>query len=164
MKKEITKILSVILISIGLVGVSFAEQPESPLQSELKAFLVTDGEAGEVLNETDTVEPGKVIEYQIRYSNVADAPLRRIQAQGYVPEDTFLLEGSIRQPEGITTMFSIDDGRSFHVPPIPYTYTDEDGRSEERIATTDMYQYIRWDISELSSGESIEFSYRVEVR
>lgn len=159
--------------------VSAQEEVESPLVSELKAFLVvtvdTDdkaaadkaqqsgGKLGEQMTETESVAPGGVIEYQLTYTNRSEEPLRSIVADGVIPEQTNFIEGSLRGPKGIRTLFSIDAGVTFSVPPVYYTEKDEEGRAVRKVATPDMYERIRWEIPALPGGKSVELAYRVEV-
>ena len=158
-------VLSVIVGAWSIVSTpSLIAEEESPLVSNLQAFLVVEGELGEELSETETVEPGEIIEYRITYSNVAEESLRAVVADGIIPGETFLVEGSIRQPDGVRTLFSIDDGVTFGPEPIYFIEIDEQGIEHEREATPDMFQRIRWEIDRIPSGETLKFAYRVKVR
>jgi uncharacterized repeat protein (TIGR01451 family) len=152
-----------LLFASGLLAAALQAQ-ESPLQTELKAFIVTAGERGDELTETEEVTPGQVVEYLLVFSNVSDQSLFDIKAIGIIPQETEVQVNSINQPVGLRAKFSIDDGQSFHTPPITYTVTEEDGRVIVKTATPDMYQQILWEIPSLPGQKAMRFTYRVRVK
>lgn len=163
----IKTIRNLLLLTTALFGggsTLIAQDAESPLKSELQAFLVIAGERGDELTETDEVQPGGLVEYLLTFTNQSDGPLNRILATGIIPPETVVLPGTLTQPEGLQPRFSIDNGESFHLPPVTYTVTKEDGSLEVKTATPDMYQQIRWEIPSLPPAKSLRFTYRVRVK
>lgn len=139
---------------------------ESPLQSELKVFVVgTDAEGEETLVATESIEPGQTVEYQLTYSNVSEGALSRIRAIGPVPESTFYIGDSATEKASVLLEYSVDGGETFSVPPLQVTITDEEtGETETIEARPEHYNQLRWTIPTLAPGQSIDLKYRVTVR
>lgn len=154
---------SVLLLALP-AGFLIAEEPDSPLVSELRAFLVVDGELGEELTEADEIKPGQKLEYQITYRNVSDEPLNQLHAVGIIPGETSLLNESWSTPSGVDVLFSADDGESFHRPPFMIIVTDQEGNPVEREATVEDYDQIRWGVPVLQPGADLIVKYRVQVQ
>lgn len=155
-----------VLSALLTVGLSAQPAPEatSPLQSTMAAFTVVSTDEGEALEPAVNIQPGNVIEYHIVYRNIADRPLKEIKAGALVPESTVYIDGSATGAGSKALEFSIDGGKTFAVPPIHYTKTNEDGSTDEAIATPEMYNNIRWTIPVLNAGAEKTLVYRVRVQ
>lgn len=152
--------------SIMTVGLAAAEdQPESPLRSELRAFVVETREDGEEeFTPAEMVGPGEIIEYRLHYENISDTALTEIMALGPIAEPTDYVPDSATATLLMTPQFSIDQGSTFQVEPVVYRVELADGTVEEREATPDMYTHVRWHIAELKPQATTELRYRVRVR
>jgi uncharacterized repeat protein (TIGR01451 family) len=158
---------SLVFLALSLLGAPFAltaQTPESPLASSLAVFVVETTEDGaEALASRETINPGEVIEYQLTYENVSERPLRQIRAVGQIPAETAFIEGS-PVPAGTYPIEYSLDGVEFAAPPLTYEKVNEDGSTEEAVATPSMYRALRWTIPELAVGEKEVLHYRVTVR
>ena len=162
-----SRILFFILIALPLFCACFlsAQEAEQPLQSSMKAFLVTlDAEQQELLTPTEQILPGQTIEYALDYSNVSERDLTEVSIIGPIPEGTFYLAGSAARGKNGLPQFSVDDAKSFHYEPVKYKIKQEDGSEIEKTATPDLYTQIRWRINSLQAGEKLTLKYRVQVK
>lgn len=140
-----------------------AEAEDGPLEGEMKAFVVTEGEEGEeVLTETGKVEPGQTIEYRLVYENTSEDALQNVSITGPIPENTDYIAGSAASEFLGKPVFSIDDGTSFQPEPVTYTKTLPDGTEKEAVATPDMYTHVRWVVDRFAPS-TVRFTYRVKV-
>ncbi len=154
-----------LIVSLAAGLVAAQDQRQSPLHSELRAFVVKTTVGGEEqFTPAEMVEPGDVIEYRLHYGNVSDDALTEIMALGPIAESTDYVKGSATTTLLTTPQFSIDQGRTFQVEPVVYRVELADGTVEEREATPDMYTHVRWLIPELSPEATTDLHYRVRVR
>ena len=131
----------------------------------MRAFLVTSNAEGmEQLIETSTIEPGQTVQYDLAYTNQSTEALLDLVINGPIPASTYYLAGTVRNPEGITPLFSADGGETFGTEPITIVTTLEDGSTIRREARPDEYTHIQWQVPSLKAGSSTHFYYRVQVR
>ena len=112
---------------------------------------------------TDTV-PGDVLFYTIRYSNTGDEAARNVQLDNPVPDAT-AYQANSAWGEGTDILFSIDGGKTFKkASSLTYQVTGADGQSENRQASPEQYNAIRWIIEEVAPGAEGSTGFSVLVQ
>lgn len=112
---------------------------------------------------TDTV-PGDVLFYTIRYSNTGDETARNVQLDNPVPDAT-AYQANSAWGEGSDILFSIDGGKTFKkASSLTYQVTGADGQSENRQASPEQYNAIRWIIEEVAPGAEGSSGFSVLVQ
>lgn len=164
-------VMLMIVVSVLFFAVAMGRAQEapaavaSPLQSDMKRYLVEKGEDGqEVLTEVNQVKPGQIIEYTLRWSNVSDADLAEVSIVGPVPQYTTYLAGTAVNLGAKLPQFSIDGGTTYKNEPVTYKVKMADGSEVERVATPDMYTHVRWLLERMISKQELTLKYRVQVR
>lgn len=111
----------------------------------------------------DTV-PGDVLFYTIRYSNTGDEAARNVQLDNPVPEAT-AYQANSAWGEGSDILFSIDGGKTFKkASNLTYQVTGANGQSENRQASPEQYNAIRWVIEEVAPGAGGSSGFSVLVQ
>ena len=173
-------VLSVLVIS--LVGIA-------QIEVHMTSYLVqVDAQTGkETLVQTDTAQPGDVIEYVIVATNSAETKVKGLALVGPVPVPTKILplwyqvildyldgkgdapvfckitpnSGDVQTLYMTSTRlpeFSLDGGKTYSSPPVTYL-----ANGEMKQATAETFTQVRWTIDALNPGEKVEVSYRVIV-
>lgn len=168
-------VLVVLMMSV-VVFAQPADEKEPDVKGEIVAEKVVKVEEevnGEtVIKETfvsaDEASPGDTLRYTVRYWNEGDKPAKGLVLVGPIPENTKYLDGTATQPKATDVKYSIDNGQTYHTPPIKYTVIEKDENGNdvevEKIATPDMYTQIQWTFKPvLKPDEQFEVFYRVEV-
>jgi uncharacterized repeat protein (TIGR01451 family) len=155
-----------------------AQANEEPIKVTMSGFKVWDEkEATETFEELGQVNPGDEILFIITYKNVSEEliiPELKMKAKipvgtEYIPEsatgDTeevrIIDETKVATP--VELYFSIDEGESFHKPPLYYE-VEIGGIIVKRVATTDMYTDIMWVyLKEFLPDQEIKVMYKVRV-
>ena len=145
--------------------VSAAPQISLTVSAE-KDVIETDAKGQQVVRRvsaTDTT-PGDVLFYTIRYRNTGNETARNIQLDNPIPDGTSFQEGSA-WGDGSDIQFSIDGGKNFKKPSmLTYQVTGADGQVEERRATPEQYNAIRWAVKEVAPGSESSAGFSVIVQ
>lgn len=160
--KTVFKLFGVFLF-LSVSASAFAQEPS--LKGSMEAHkIVTDKKKNETAVPADKVVPDDVVEYTLRYCNEGETSASGVELIGPVPPGTAYIDNSISSSRVFTELFSIDDGKSYHQPPVTYTFVNEDGKEEKREATPDMVTHLKWKVNEdLESSGIVTASYRVLV-
>ncbi len=112
----------------------------------------------------DSTGPGDILVYTITYQNTGGVPA--VDAQIINPLSRgviYLAESAEGQDAEITC--SVDNGRTWHTPPIMLTVQKPGGIVERTPVPTDRYTDIRWIIKKpLQPGQSGHVSFKVTVK
>lgn len=167
MSTQILKISSAAALAAALAfSVAQAEvNTNGPLVSNLAAMLVTtDTSTGqEVLQLTEEVVPGDLIEYQITYTNVSQSPIGGVTVTGPMPPNTEYVAGSAAAVSGHLEV-SIDSGNSWEQEPVIRMEKNEVGQLVQVIIEPTEYTHVRWiGADPISPQNSVKYKYRVEV-
>ena len=120
----------VFLLVISFSAAAFAGGPE--LSSDMTAVkIVIDEEDHEITVPADRVYPNDMVEYTLVYRNTGDEPVSGAGFVGPVPSGTAYLGKTASYIEGISPVFSIDGGKSFHQAPVTYEVIRKDGSCEK---------------------------------
>ena len=154
----------VFLLVMTFSVAAFAGGPE--LSSEIKAMkVVIDEEDHEVTVPADQVYPEDTVEYTLVYRNTGESPASDVGFVGPVPSGTTYLDKTATDIEGLSPVFSIDGGKSYHQAPVTYEVIRKDGSSEKKTATPEMITHIKWVLSgNFDVGEEATVTYRVQVK
>ncbi len=151
--------------ALGSVASIAANKVQSPLSSEMKAFVVQKTTSGkEKLTSVKSAEPGQTIQYQLIYKNKGKGTLKGLTVTGPVPANTHFVEKSANTRVKSDLLVSIDGGKTFEKQPVKRMKVMPDGSKKMIIIPADKYTHIRWKTkSALKSGGKQVFSYRVKV-
>ena len=154
----LTSILAVLVASIATAN--------GPLQGTIEARKVVRKDSGrEVFIPASEASPNDVIEYRLTYANSGEEAIRNLSVTDPIPSGTEYLSHTATRPEEGAVEFSINGGDSYHVWPVRYQVTLEDGSQEWRDATPDMITHIRWTFSgEFEPEMEITLTYRAKVK
>ena len=130
--------------------------PRAEVKAELKAFKV----AGDKLVSADTANPGDVIEYQARYTNVGAAPAQRFSPQLPVPS-ALVYAGNSALPSGFQATI---DGRNFAPAPLMRAVKKADGTTQMVAVPLKAYRALRWQLGTLAPGQSVVVKARARVK
>ncbi len=84
---------------------------------------------------------------------------------GPIPAGTVYLDRTATEKDAMRPLFSIDGGASFHEAPVTYLVKNESGVEERKVATSDMYTHVMWNVaSALDVDREVAVSYRVQVK
>lgn len=142
-----------------------ANKAQSPLSSEMKAFVVKQVANGkEKLTTVKSAEPGQTIQYQLTYKNKGKSALKGLTVTGPVPANTHFLPKSAHTKVKSELLVSIDGGKTYEKEPVKRLKKMPDGSKKRVIIPAEKYTHIRWKTkSALTSGGKQVFSYRVKV-
>ena len=156
--------IAVLLVILAVVSASAFGGPN--LAGTMEAHKIIMGkENREIAVSADKVKPQDKIEYTLRYRNVGDASASGVSLVGPIPAGTVYLDKSATEKDAMNPLFSIDGGASFHKAPVTYLVKNENGIEERKIATSDMYTHVMWNVaSALDVDREVAVSYRVQVK
>lgn len=146
------------------VALASADEVETGLAAELRAFVVTANNAGdEVFVEASVAQPGDTIEYRIQHTNNTDGNLSGFVVNGQVPTGTVFVGGSQTNPENVVFEARYDGGQ-WGQPPLRRVVKGEDGATKEVIVPPKEYVAVRWvRKQELVARGKSQVRYRVRV-
>ena len=157
-----------ILLMAAFVGVPLAAwagpQVGIRVVAEKEAKIQQDGKTIVKRVQAETVRPGEVIFYTLKYENTGDQKATDVAANYPIPEGTIYLAASA-YGEGCTIVYSIDKGKSFDQPKaLLISYTLHDGKKMTRQAYASEYTHIRWVVGEVAAGGSGILGFQVRVK
>ena len=161
------KHLNLTLAALLLCPTLALAKPEIVVTMEAKKEITIvheDGTKEVKIVPAETISPGEVIIYEVKYENRGNESANDVVIDNPVPSGTaYIPESASGQNSDLS--FSIDGGKSYKKPSLlSYTITNQDGTSEKRLATPERYTNIRWKIKEIAKGENGKINYSVRVK
>ncbi|MCK4539225.1 MAG: DUF11 domain-containing protein, partial [Candidatus Krumholzibacteria bacterium] len=142
MRRSLSASIFLVIMAAGATS-AFAEGPV--LSGEMVAHrIVMDEDNREIAVSAEQVYPQDMVEYTLRYSNTGDSSASGVDLVGPVPSGTAYLEKTASDIEGMRTVFSIDEGETYHQAPVMYEVIRKDGTVEMKTATPGMITHIKW--------------------
>lgn len=112
----------------------------------------------------EVTNPGDILVYTISYANTRESVVRNASVVDPIPEGAEYIPGSATG-ESTTITYSINNGRTFHSPPVKQVIRKPDGTREEKSATPDMYTHIKWNFNiPLSPGQTGLLKFKATVK
>lgn len=128
------------------------------IEAHLEQFVVlTDAKGKEELRPAESVKPGDVIEYRVRYSNLSGKTVSGFVATLPLPEQLEYLPASAK-PGANLVQAATADGR---YAPEPLMRTAPNGKSEP--VPRSEYRSLRWSIGQLPANAVTEVAARARV-
>lgn len=151
--------------TVGSVAAFAAAKSESPIVSEMKAFVVhKESDGKEKLKTAKMAEPGQTIQYQLSYKNKGKGSLKGLTVTGPIPANTRFLAKSTMTKVNSDFVVSIDGGKTYESEPVKRIKVMQDGSKKMVVVPAEKYTHVRWKTkSALNSGDKQEFNYRVKV-
>jgi uncharacterized repeat protein (TIGR01451 family) len=138
------------------VGIRVVAQKEVKVQQDGKTIVKRVA--------AETVEPGEVIFYTLKYENKGDQKATDVVVNNPIPEGTVYLAESA-YGEGSTIVYSMDDGKTFDKPEaLRVSYTMHDGKKMSRRAYASEYTHIRWVVGEVAASGNGVLGFQVKVK
>lgn len=150
MKRWSTMIGLLFTISAGGVGALSGQETEERKALVLSAENLMAGDARhqEIAakgGNPETVLPGDVIRYRLRFTNLTEAPVRNVVFQNPVAGGLRYVTGTAgADREDVIVEYSIDGGRSYLAEPMIEELIE--GRPVLRPAPAERYTHVRWTV------------------
>ena len=157
-KRYLAGILLVCLVCAFTVAGQAASQ--GGVTAELavfKVFLTPDGK--EVLEPTEQVKPGDIVEYHAVYRNQSKKTVQEVLATLPIPE------GMTYQPHTanpVAVRASLD-GKTFAPVPLRREVRLPNGRTKLQDVPYAEYRFLRWDLASLAASKQETVRARVQV-
>lgn len=133
---------------------------QGPVHAVLSAHIVQMKSGKEVLSDdARKALPGDVIEYRVIYRNTGKQAVANVEAMLPLPEGATYQDGSARPK---IFMARIGNEKEFLVTPIKRQMLDAGGAKKVEVPSSE-YRELRWNLAELSGGESKTVSARIVV-
>jgi len=149
-------------IILGISQVVNAQENESGVVSELKAFRITvDIDEGEQATEVTEISPGDLIEYRLTYTNNLGNSISELKpvlpipaGMQYVPDTA---NPSLHQASVSTS------GDNFGSLPLRRQVTLPSGLQTSEEVPQEEFRRLQWMVDTLGAGESVQLVARVRV-
>lgn len=116
------------------------------------------------LEATDRTSPGDTIVYTITYSNTGDVDALGAEIMDPLPQGVLYIDKSAGGKDA-KILFSIDDGVTFHAPPLYYKTTNKEGKEVRMEAGPERYTHIKWQLTRpLKPGQAGTFNFKARVK
>ena len=164
-KTVFTALSAIALVSVsGLAAPQAQSAEESPLRSEMTAFIVMKGEDGsETRTPARRVVPGGLIEYALGYENVGKAALSGLVINGQIPDNTVFVDETAEISADAAFEVLVGDMGWVDYPPVRYVENESGALVAERVAPEE-FQSVRWILADsLQPGDSVDARYRTRV-
>lgn len=155
----------ILAVFIGLPLVAWAG-PQVGIQvvAEKEVEIQQDGKTLVRRVMAETVEPGEVIIYTLKFENNGDQKATNVVANNPIPDGTVYLSESA-YGNGSTILYSTDEGHTFDKPEaLRVSYTLHNGKKMIRQAYASEYTHIRWVVGEVAPGGNGVLGFQVKVK
>lgn len=151
-----------------LAGVSQSQQSSAKLDlkttAEKEIKVTKDGKSTTKRIPLDKANPGSIVVYTITYSNVGKGPILDAKIVDPIPSGVRYIADTAEGKDA-EILVSIDNGRTWQVPPVMIEFRKPDGSLEKKPAPPDMYTHIKWAIKKpVAPGQSGQVSFKVTVK
>lgn len=111
------------------------------------------------------VQPGDLLRYTVAGVNQGDRAANNLVVTQPIPQKTvYVLDSSTVKNAGVTTTYSIDNGKSFVAKPTIQVKLP-DGKLETRPAPASAYTHVRWRFGQaIDPKATITAAYQVRVK
>lgn len=153
------------LLLLGSGDLLAKQQPKLELKTTAEKEVKVKKQGKWVLERrpADKAAPGDVVVYTITYTNRGTGTMTDAVIVNPVPNGMRVNPESAAGKDAAVTC-SIDNGHSYHPPPIMVPMKKPDGSLESNPAPLDRYTHIRWLIKRpVQPGESGQVSFKATV-
>jgi|LSQX01.2.fsa_nt_gb uncharacterized repeat protein (TIGR01451 family) len=163
------KIGQIFVLSLFLFTGIVTAQPQKESLSlvmtvEREVTIKKDGKTQIKLEPVKKTSKGDILVYTLKYKNEDKEKLTSASFVTPIPEGTSYQNKSA-VGKGTNILFSIDKGVLYRKPPIKYSAKTSDGKTEEKVATPDMYTHIKWVLmKDLQPGDTGNVTFKTKVR
>jgi uncharacterized repeat protein (TIGR01451 family) len=134
-------------------------QDKADVTAELSVFKVLHQDGKEVLEPTDRVKPGDLVEYKAIYHNKGKSSAKNVLATLPIPEG-MEYQANTAAPQQVQAS---TDGTVFAPVPLRRAMPVAGGKAEVREVPYTEYRFLRWALGELAAGKQKTVSARVQV-
>lgn len=116
------------------------------------------------LEATDRTSPGDTIVYTITYSNTGDVDALKAEIIDPIPQGVLYIDKSAGGKDA-KILYSIDNGATFHAPPIYYKTINREGSEVKMEAGPERYTHIKWQLTRpLKPGQKGTLNFKSKVK
>jgi uncharacterized repeat protein (TIGR01451 family) len=114
-------------------------------------------------SQSQTVLPGDVLRYQLRFTNQQRGDVRGVVFTNPVPAGLRYVDGSAgADRQDVTVEYSADGGKTFAANPIVTTVVA--GKRVQKPATPAQYTHVRWTVrGSIAPGASVTAEFRASL-
>lgn len=147
----------------GQASGSAAEKPLRITAVNLSADDARHRQLAERGLDAESLLPGDVVRYRLRFTNVKQVPVRDVLIDDPVPEGLQYVEGSASANHpGVDIQYSIDGGRTYSERPTIRKVVD--GKEVEVPAPPESYTHLRWIVRDwIQPGSALTASFRARL-
>ena len=132
---------------------------------EKQVITISDGTKEIRFTPTGSAVPGDVLRFTLSYSNVGDSTATDAVIDNPIPPNTSHLADTATSEGVEELLFSIDNGASYNKPELlTRKIKNADGSFETKIAPSEEYTHIRWQLPPLPAGATGRVSFNVLVK
>ena len=151
-----------------LTGIVHAQQENAKLTlkttAEKEVKTKKDGKIEIKRIPLEKATPGDIVIYTITYTNSGKGPVVDAVIVDPVPAGVSYIENTAEGKDAEIT-YSIDNGLSWHKPPITTLFKKPDGTMGTKNVTADQYKHIKWALKKpVPAGQSGQVSFKVKVK
>lgn len=160
--------LALAAITVAACGgvLATAGSPKVEVAVRVEREIVRIDAAGEKIVERKPVEianPGDVLVYTLKATNVGDGPALEARLEDPLPSGTELILDSLDHGHA-TAAASLDGGKTWQPFPARVERRNSDGRVESVPAPADAYTHLRFTLADpLAPGESKDVRFKVRI-
>lgn len=159
-------ILVVALATPWMATGAAAGAPRVEIAVQVEREIVRTDRAGKRIVEHTSVEvvnPGDVLRYTLKATNVGDGPALQARVEDPLPTGTELILDSLDHDRA-TASASIDGGKTWQSFPAQIERKSAGGKVESVPASADLYTHLRWTLADpLGPGESRDVRFKVRI-
>lgn len=142
----------------GVTPSALAKGESSAVVGTLNQLRVAVVDGKEVLRPGDTVKPGDLIEYQLKYANNGATAVSDLMVTLPIPKGLEYI-GTMKPQAKLASL----DGVKFEPIPLKRTVRTADGKEVVQDVPLSEYRALRWEAGQLQAGGASLFSARARV-
>lgn len=157
---------STLLLAMFLLPAAALAKPQVTLNvtAEKEVTVVANGKKITKLVAAKKIAPNEVIVYSVNYANKGDETATNAVIEDPIPNGTVYIPDTA-QADVSEPLFSIDKGKTYNKPTLlSYEVKLPNGKTERRLASSELYTNIRWTIKEIPAGASGKLKFKVRVK
>jgi uncharacterized repeat protein (TIGR01451 family) len=133
---------------------------QGDVSAKLAVFKVLSSPDGkEVLEPTDQVKPGDLVEYRVVYRNTGKKQVKEVQATLPIPTG-MEYQGNTANP---VVVRASADGKTFERVPLRREVQLANGGTEIQEVPYREYRFLLWDLASLAAGQETTVRARAQV-
>lgn len=159
-------ILVALVAALSLVSTAVWAKPKIDVQvfSEKQIVETTNGKKVTKRVATDSVAPGNVLYFVLKYRNQGDEKATNVVINNPIPVGTQYVSGSATGHNSRIS-YSADNGKTFDVPQrLTYETKSANGKTVRKQIPASEYSHVKWVLAEIAPGGAGQLEFQVKVQ